>query len=99
MDQLTWLAPADEIDDLDRIALVEKRRVEGGALDDHKIVFDGDAPGVDVERRQQLGDRDRTRQVELVAIQGDRHRRATYFKSVILSQLFHAIAVRGYPSA
>src|SRR5215471_5182265 len=99
MDQLPWLSPADEVHDLNRIALVEERGVEGGALDDDEIVFDCHAPCVDVERRQQFGDGHRTRQVERIAIQSDRQRRVTRFESVILSQLFHSIVADGYPPA
>src|SRR5215831_231577 len=100
MDQLLpWLSPADEVHDLDRIALVEERGVEGGALDDDKIVFDRHAPYVDVERRQQLRDGHGTGQVERIAIQSDRQRPVTRSESVILSQLFHSIAAGGYPPA
>src|SRR5581483_10245483 len=48
---------ADEIDDLDLIAIVDGGRVVGGALDDDQVVLDRDAPRIDLELSQQFTDR------------------------------------------
>src|SRR4029453_1814490 len=40
---------ADEIDDLDLVAIAHERRGKRVALDDNHVVFDGNTPGVDVQ--------------------------------------------------
>src|SRR5580765_3250211 len=66
------LTTADEVHDLDGVAVVEERRIVGGSLEDHEVVLDRHAPRVDVERRQQLGDGQWAGQVERIAVQGNR---------------------------
>ena len=47
------LAAANEIDDLDFVALVDHRRIVGCLLHHGEIELDGDTPGVDFQLRQQ----------------------------------------------
>jgi hypothetical protein len=52
LDPEAWgliLSSADEIHDLDLIALVDRRRVERLALQHHQVEFNGDTAGVDLE--------------------------------------------------
>ncbi len=44
------LAAADEVHDLDAVAVTDERRRERMALENHEIVLDGDAPRIDLER-------------------------------------------------
>jgi hypothetical protein len=51
---------ADEVDDLDLIALLDRRGVEQRALQHNEIEFNGNAAGIDVETREKFGDSERT---------------------------------------
>jgi hypothetical protein len=51
---------ADEVDDLDLIALLDRRGVEQCSLQHNEIEFNGDAAGIDVETREKVGDSERT---------------------------------------
>ena len=55
------LSAADEIHDLDLVAVVDRGRGVGVALDDDEVAFDGDAARIDLEPREQVGDGQRCR--------------------------------------
>src|ERR1051325_11610893 len=57
------LSSADEVDDLDEVAVVNHGVAGGGALDDGQVVLDGNPARVDREVRQEIGDGQRRRQI------------------------------------
>src|SRR6476619_4699841 len=63
------LSPADEVDDLDLVPLVHRRRVVTVAFDDFHVVLDRDKTGIDVEMREQGGNRERAGDLVAVPIQ------------------------------
>src|SRR5260370_23193087 len=65
------LPAADKVDDLDFVALADRRTVERVALEHGQIVLDRHAPGVDLQPRQQFGDRQRTGELMRAAVQRD----------------------------
>src|SRR4051812_6088804 len=69
------LTAADEVHDLDLVALGDHRRVVGGALDHELVALDGHAPCVDVELRQQRAHAQRLGEIVRVAVQSDGHSR------------------------
>lgn len=68
------LPAADEVDDLNLIALAHRRRIERGALEDDQVVFDRHSSRVDVELSQKTAHGDRTGQFLPVAVQRDDQR-------------------------
>ena len=62
------LPAAHEIDDLHLITFADEGLVEGGALQDDDVMFDCDAARIDIELAEQLGDGQRTAQLERFAI-------------------------------
>ena len=84
---------ADEIDDLDLIALADDGAVERRPFENHEVVFDGDAACVDIERRQQFTDRERTGKIEGIAVQSNRH--GSDPSGSILSHIFATCFERG----
>ncbi len=75
---ITGLAAADEVDDLDFVAFIDDDRVERGALENGEIELDGDAPRIDRQVSEQLGHRQRARQLVRLAIQSDPHAISVY---------------------
>src|SRR5689334_20637909 len=69
------LAAADEVHDLDLVAVADDGRVVGGLLDDELVALDRDPAGVDRELLQQPAHADRLGEVERVAVQADGHDR------------------------
>jgi len=86
LSHLGALAAADEIDDLDLVALAHHRRVEGRPLEDHQVVLDGDAARIDVELPQELGDGERAECLKGLAVEGDRQRLTN--QQAILSHIY-----------
>ena len=72
----TGCAAAHEIDDLDLVALADRRRVERGAPHDREIVLDGDAPGIDAEVDKQRRDRERAGDLDGFSVEADRQGRS-----------------------
>ena len=66
-------ASSNKIHDLDLIAVLNLRAVVVGALDDVQVVLDGHAARVDVQLREQGGQRERSGDLVRVAVQDDRH--------------------------
>src|SRR5262245_57607873 len=67
-------APApDEIDDLDLVAVAHQRRGKRVTLDDHHVVFDGNAPGIDVQPFEQLLHGYRLLEIERVPVERNPH--------------------------
>jgi len=66
-------AAADEIDDLDGVALVDDRVGERVPANDIQVVFDGDAPRIDVEPGEEIDHRDRLVELVALAVEGDHH--------------------------
>ena len=60
---------ADEVDDFDLVALVDHRRLVAVTFDDHDVVLDRDAAGIDVELREQRADRERAGDLVTVPVQ------------------------------
>ena len=67
------LPAADEVHDLDRVAVADDDVGEGVALENGEVVLDGDAARVDVEPAQQVDDGQRLVELESFAVQGDEH--------------------------
>src|SRR4051812_25231121 len=65
------LSPADEVDDLDLVAVLNVGPRVGVALDDDEVALDGDAARVDLEPGEKIGNRDRRVGREGIAIQHD----------------------------
>src|SRR4029079_12414186 len=70
---ITKSTPSHEIDDLDLVPFGQFGRVVAIALDHGEVALDGDAAGIDVEPRQQIGDRARRRGVVGLAVELNRH--------------------------
>jgi hypothetical protein len=66
-------APADEVDDLDFVALLNDCAVEGGTFDDHQVQLDGDAARVHGQAGQQRRDCQRRRHLVTLAVERDGH--------------------------
>ena len=64
---------SNEIHDLDVIAVLNLRAVVAGALDDGQVVLDRHAAWVDVQLREQSGQRERSGDLVRVAVQDDLH--------------------------
>jgi hypothetical protein len=64
-------AAANEIDDLDGVALADQDLGEPLPFQDGEIVLDGHPSRVDVQAHQQVGHADRTVKLELFAVQGN----------------------------
>ena len=67
------LATADEIDDLDLVAVLDHRGVVGGLLDDVEIELDGDAPRINLQPREERADAERPGDLVRIAVERDRH--------------------------
>ena len=67
------LPTADEIHDLDLVALADDDLGEAVALDDREIVLNGDPAGVDVQPLEQGNNRQGLIDFEWLAVQGDVH--------------------------
>ena len=52
----TFLTATNEVHNLHLIARLHHRRLEGAALQHDEVVFDGDAPGSDVQTGETIGD-------------------------------------------
>src|SRR6476646_184902 len=65
------MSSADEVDDLDLVAVVHRSAVERLALDDREVVLDGDAPGVDLQLREKFVHGEGTGEVVRLAVQGN----------------------------
>jgi hypothetical protein len=65
---------ANEIDNLDLVAIADERGREGVALDDDHVVFDGDTPGIDVQSFEQLLHGHRLLEIVGVPIERNPHR-------------------------
>ena len=59
---------ADEIDDLDAIAVADDRVCVGRALQHVEVVLDRDASRIDVEPAEQLDHRERLRDLDRIAV-------------------------------
>lgn len=70
---LRCLAAAHEVDDLQRVALADEHLGEPLSLEDREVVLDCHAARIDVQLRQQIGDRDRLLDLEPFAVEGDMH--------------------------
>src|SRR5512143_196992 len=64
---------SDEMDDLDRVAVAERRRRVGGARDDLAVQLDRDAAWSEAERRDQVRDRRARRQTSRLVVHRDVH--------------------------
>jgi len=60
---------ADEVDDLDTVAVLNNSRLERVPLENPQVVLDRDPSRVDGEAVEQLGDRHRLVDIEGVAVQ------------------------------
>src|SRR5947207_14977102 len=60
---------ADEVDDFDPIAVPHHGFGKGRTLENRQIVLDGDTPRIDLEPVEQLGHRQRTGNLDGVAVQ------------------------------
>ena len=68
------VAPAaDEIDDLDLVAIAHERRRKRVALDDDHIVFDGNTPRIDVQPFEQLLHGQRLLEIVRVPVERNPH--------------------------
>jgi len=67
------LAAAHEVDDLQRVALADDHLGEPLSLEDGEVVLDRHAAWIDVQLREQIGDRDRLLDLERFAVEGDVH--------------------------
>src|SRR6478752_5314103 len=65
------LAAADEVDDLHRVPVVDRRGLVAGPLDDVEIVLHGHAPRLDLELGEQGGNGQRAGELERIAVQPD----------------------------
>src|SRR6476661_6225255 len=65
------MSAADEVDDLDLVAVVHRGAVERLALDDRQVVLDGDAPGVDLQLRQKFVHGEGSGEIVRLAVQGN----------------------------
>jgi len=70
-------APAHEVDDFNLVAVADLGGFERRPLQYHQIVFDGDPPRIDVERREQLADGHGAFHFEGLAIENDLQRSLT----------------------
>ena len=61
-------ATADEVDDFDLIAVADQGIAEQRPLEHRQIVLDRDAARIDVEAVEELGDRDRPRHLDVIAV-------------------------------
>src|SRR4030095_958973 len=69
------LATAHEIDDLDRVALVDDDVGKPLALDDLEVVLDRHATRIDIQTSQQGRNRERLIELEAFAVECDLHER------------------------
>ena len=67
------LSSADEVHDLDPVALVQNRLREGGALEDGQVVLDGDPAWIDPQPGEQFDHRERLIELVRVAVERDMH--------------------------
>ncbi len=72
LERLVGFATVSRDSNLDLIAFFDGGGRVSVAFDHDKVAFDRDAPGVDVELREQPGDGDRGAQLVRVAVEGDR---------------------------
>ena len=68
-----FLPAANKVHDLDGIPVLKDDVREPMALENGKVVLDGDAPWVDVESREQVDDRHRLVELESFAVHCDEH--------------------------
>jgi hypothetical protein len=68
------LSATDKIDDFDLVAGVYDGLVKRCPFEDDEIMFDGNTAWVDFEPAEQLGHRERTIDVERIAVERNRHR-------------------------
>ena len=70
------VAPAaDEIDDLDLVAVTDQRRGKRVTPDDDHVVFDGNTPGIDVQPFEQLLHRHWMLEIVRVPVERNTHGR------------------------
>lgn len=78
-DQPSWvagvsnLAASNEMDDLDLVAVGERRGRPQRARNDGQIAFDGDLPLIQTEERHQSGNIPRRRDLALFSVDGQPH--------------------------
>ena len=68
-------AASHEVDDLDLVAVADQRRGKRVALDDHHVVFDGNAPGIDVQPFEQFLHGHRLLEIVRVPVERNPHGR------------------------
>jgi hypothetical protein len=66
-------APADKVDDFDAIALADGSSAEGRSFQDDQIVLNRYTSWVDLQPSQQLGDSQRTVDLDALAVDHDQH--------------------------
>jgi hypothetical protein len=67
------LSSADEIHDLDLIAVSDRRALERIAFEDDEVQFDGYASRIDLELCEKVGDGQWTRQVVWIPVESYLH--------------------------
>ena len=68
---LSCLPAADEVHDLNAVAVADERGGEGVALENHEIVLDGDAPRINLELLEQFVHRQRLVELEWLPVERD----------------------------
>src|SRR5262249_40869528 len=61
----------DEVDDFDLIPFANRRAIQQVALDDDQVVLDRNAARVDVQPREEFGDRQGAGELVCIAVQRD----------------------------
>src|SRR5262245_56104071 len=69
------LSAAHEVDDLQPIAFAHHRVGKSVVLDDREVVLDGHTPGIDLQRHEEIGDRQRPLELERFSVERDLHGR------------------------
>ena len=65
------MSSADEVDDLDLVAVVHRGAVERVTLDHRQVVLDSDASGVDLQLRQKFVHGEGSGEIVRLAVQGN----------------------------
>jgi hypothetical protein len=77
LEGLLVVAPADEVDDLESVAVVDGDRGPGGAGSDVAVVLDGDAVSLELQGLEELIERHGSGEIECagvaVELDGERH--------------------------